>query len=88
MEIGNIVKGHVNEILGLNVNISEERMGICKRCPLFKQIAGGICNSSLWLNPKTGEISDKRKDGYVKGCGCRLKAKTTLINAHCPAKKW
>jgi len=36
MEIGNIVKGHVNEILGLNVNISEERMGICKRCPLFK----------------------------------------------------
>jgi hypothetical protein len=29
MEIGNIVNGHVNELLGLNKDISEERMKIC-----------------------------------------------------------
>jgi hypothetical protein len=29
MEIGNIVNGHVNELLGLNKDISKERMKIC-----------------------------------------------------------
>lgn len=88
MEIGNIVKGHANELLGLNKSLQESRMDICKKCPLFKQVAGGICNPSLWLNPKTEEISNNKKDGYVKGCGCRLRAKTTLVKSHCPARKW
>lgn len=30
MNIGNIITGHVNEFFGLNKDISEERMKICK----------------------------------------------------------
>jgi len=45
MEIGNIVKGHVNEVLGLNVDLKAKRMEICRKCPIFKDILGGICNS-------------------------------------------
>ena len=30
MEIGQIVKGHVNEVLGLNEDIKEKRMKICR----------------------------------------------------------
>lgn len=47
-----------------------------------------MCNSKLWLNPETGDVSDTVRDGYYKGCGCRLDAKTTLINEKCPAGKW
>ena len=50
---------------------------------------GAICNSKVWVNPNNYlEISLKKKDGYVNGCGCVLKAKTTLPNAQCPLNKW
>lgn len=88
MEVGNIIKGHVNEVLGLNVDLKQKRLEICRKCPLFKDVLGGLCNSQLWLNPRTGDVSTDSKDGYYRGCGCRLQAKTTLITAICPAKKW
>lgn len=88
MEIGQIVKGHVNEMLGLNEDLQEKRMKICRECPIFKDILGGICNSELWLNPETGDVSTEKDYGYYRGCGCRLKAKTTLSTAVCPARKW
>lgn len=88
MEIGQIVKGHVNEVLGLNEDMKDKRMAICKKCPIYKDTLGGICNSSLWLNPSTGDVSTYQKDNYYRGCGCRLQAKTTLTTASCPAKKW
>lgn len=88
MEIGQIIQGHVNEIFGLNKDISQERLKICYACPLYSQKLGGICNNKLWLNPNTGDVSTVQKDGYKRGCGCRLLAKTKLSNAHCPLNKW
>lgn len=88
MEIGNIVHGHVNELLGLNKDIKQVRLEICQSCPLFLNKLGGVCNPKLWLNPNTGQISTKQKDGFKKGCGCRIQAKTTLPNAKCPVGKW
>lgn len=88
LPITNIVKGHVNELLNLNADISKNRIEICKNCPLFKNEWGGICNEKLWLDPDTNTVSIKPKEGYVQGCGCRLLAKTTLPNAKCVAGKW
>lgn len=88
MEVGNIVRGHVNEVLGLNTDISIQRTNVCRKCPLYKSLLGGICNPKLWLNPKTGDVSNRAIDGYYRGCGCRLSAKTRLPGAHCPAHKW
>lgn len=88
MEIGNIVQGHINELLGLNKDISKSRLQICYACPLYSQKLGGICNSKLWLNLITGDISTTPKEGYKNGCSCRLKAKTKLPNATCPLGKW
>ena len=88
MQIGNIVKGHVNEVLGKNEDLYEERMAICKECPLYSLELGGLCNPRLYLNPKTGDVSTHYKDGYKNGCGCRLKAKTRVPSAHCPNNKW
>ena len=95
MEIGNllkqgsdIVEGHVSEFLGLEKDLSESRMDVCKKCPLYKENFGGQCNPRLWLNPETGDVSTMKRDGFFKGCGCRLQAKTRLPGAHCPAHKW
>lgn len=88
MEIGNIITGHVNEFLGLNKNLQAVRLAICYKCPLYSPKFGGICNSKLWLNTKTGDVSISYKEDYVRGCGCRLNAKTTITREKCPAGKW
>lgn len=87
--IGDILSGHLNELFGLNKDIASSRLKICRQCPLCKKTYFGlICNNKLWINPKTGDISNNKKDGYVNGCGCRLSAKTTEWNQKCPIGKW
>ena len=89
INVGDIIKGHTNELLGLNKDISKARLEICKKCPLYKEtLAGAICNNKLWLNPETGDISKVEKDNYLRGCGCRLAAKTTISYMVCPVGKW
>ena len=89
MEIGSIVRGHANELFKLNQDISETRLQICEKCPLYKKnVLGGLCNPRLWLNPETMEVSNSRKDNFYKGCGCRLQAKTRDVKAHCTTKQW
>lgn len=88
LPISDIVKGHVNEALGLNKDFAQARQEICKQCPIYSSRMGGLCNDKLWLDPETGDVSLKHKDGYVRGCGCRIPAKTTLPNAKCVAGKW
>ena len=88
-QVKQIVEGHIHELLGNKDAIASPRLKICKKCPLFKQtVTGYICNSNAWLDPKTGDFSLDKKDGYVKGCGCRLNAKTRVSDAVCPAGKW
>lgn len=62
-----------------------DKMNICRRCPIF---SNDLCNSHLYLNPETNDVSDTPKDGYIKGCGCYVPSKVSLPNKHCPAKKW
>lgn len=89
MGFGDIIGGHFNEALGINSALSESRLKICRKCPLYKMTTvGPMCNSNMWINLKTGDVSETIKDGYVNGCGCRLEAKTTLVNARCPINKW
>ena len=88
MEVKNIIQGHINEVFNINEDISKNRLKICYRCPLYSNRLGGICNSRLWLNRNTGDVSVIMKPGYIKGCGCRLRSKTRLPNAKCPVDKW
>lgn len=88
MEVGKVVQGHINEVLGLNKDIKNIRLNICKKCPLYTPRFGGMCNNKLWYNVSLGDVSITYKDGYIRGCGCRLQAKTTLVDEKCPAGKW
>lgn len=89
MSIKDIVNGHLNELGGKNESLAQQRMAICKGCPLLKEGSfGPQCNHSLWLNPATNETSTVAKEGFLRGCGCRLNAKTRLPEAKCPCGKW
>lgn len=88
MDIGDIIHGHVNEFLNVNADISTPRLQICFACPLYSTKLGGLCNNRLWLNPNTGDVSTTEKEGYKRGCGCRLRSKTRLPHAVCPLGKW
>lgn len=89
--VKNIIEGHINEFLGNKESIAKPRREICKKCPLYhiNNFWGWAeCNSKLWLDPETGDVSTKEKAGYVKGCNCRIESKITVSSEHCPAKKW
>lgn len=88
MNVVDIINGHTKELLNLGEDLSKSRLHICYSCPLYSNKLGGICNSKLWLNVNTGDVSTTAKPGYVRGCSCRLNAKTRLTNAACPAGKW
>lgn len=78
----------MNELLGLNKDISEERLKVCYSCPLYSTKFGGLCNSRLWLNPNTGDVSTTKQEGYKRGCGCKLSYKVKNVDNKCPVGKW
>ena len=87
-QIGDIVEGHMNELLNKNKSLSEERLEICMRCPIAKQsVIGLVCDSSKWINDKD-EVRLEATPGFTRGCGCRNSAKVTLPQAHCVIFKW
>lgn len=89
--IKNIIEGHVNELFDINSQIAQPRLKICKACRLYDQnrLTGWMeCTSKLWLDPWTNDTSKEEKDGYVRGCGCRISAKIRVANESCPAGKW
>lgn len=89
MDIKGIIKGHYNELMNNEEELSKARMKICKECPLFKQSEiGALCNSALYLDVETNTATSYKKEGTYKGCGCRLNAKTRATDAECPALKW
>lgn len=71
----------------LSIDMIEERLEICRKCPIC-DLDNWICNAKLYLNPITNDVSTTPKDGYIKGCNCKLNWKAKNPNRHCPAKKW
>lgn len=65
----------------------EQRIELCKKCPIYNP-QRGTCNSKLYLNPETDEVSTRPLIGYVRGCGCLISVKTKNPNSSCVAGKW
>lgn len=89
-QITDILKGHLNELTGANEDLSETRLNICRECPLFKDTInwGPMCDSSKYISEDGEQWSLIPLPGYVKGCGCRLRAKTRIPNISCIVGKW
>lgn len=86
MDISDIASGNVKSAFDLQVDLSEQRLRICKQCPLYS--LNGTCNRKLYLNPKNGDVSTMQKSGYKKGCGCIINRKVKQKDAKCPVGKW
>ena len=87
MNLAHILEGHFNELIKSNQDLSEGRLKICNDCLIFKKDSFK-CNDKLWINPTLNKVSKTQQIGYYQGCGCRLKAKTTVAESICPANKW
>lgn len=90
MSISQIAEGFYNNLTDKEKNLYKDRMTVCRNCKLRKvdSIFGEMCNSRLYLNPNTDEISKTRKAGSKRGCGCVLRAKTRVKTSKCPLGKW
>lgn len=88
MSVQDILKGHFNELMNKKEELSARRLAICKTCPLGKQTQIGlVCDSSKWMNSK-GETLNHPAEGYVRGCACRMSAKSRVEYAKCVAGRW
>ena len=90
INVGQVVQGHINEITKQENELYNQRIVICKQCPLFtdKKIMGYVCDSSKYYNPVTKELSDLPQSGFISGCGCRLDAALRVKNKKCVLNKW
>lgn len=90
MSISSIAEGFYKNLLKLDDEISFERLKICRECKLYNKdgMFGAECNSKIYLNPTTNELSNTPKKGFYHGCGCVLKAKTRVRDEKCPLEKW
>lgn len=90
MSISAIAVGTLKNLFNKDEELFLQRIAICRKCKLHKidKIFGEVCNSTLYLNPKTNEISAIPKAGFYHGCGCVLGSKCRVKDAECPLKKW
>lgn len=88
--IKDITKGFTKQILGQNQELYDQRISICKSCPLYTNdsIFHGKCDGSKCLDLKTNQVTHIPGKGRVCGCGCNLNAKLRLENVKCVLNKW
>lgn len=78
-----IASAYTDLLLGNNEKVAQERMDICKGCPLYKTVTKNVhvCNPMLKIEHATTKE-------MTKGCSCVLEAKTRKLESYCPAGKW
>lgn len=82
-----ITEGHLKEITRQENELHDQRIAICKKCPLYESgPLGPICSSRKCV--KGDEVFKYPEPGATCGCGCRLSAKTRLKGATCVLNKW
>ena len=87
--INKVAQGFFNELMNKETETHTKRMVHCKQCKLLyhDSLFGETCNSELYVNPKTGEVSTTDRPGFKNGCGCIIRSKTRVPDAHCPLGK-
>jgi len=90
MSINSIIEGTFKNLLNKDQALYLERIAVCHKCKLLKRdrIFGEICNSTLFLNPRTNELSPIPKPGFKNGCSCVLGSKCRVLDEQCPLGKW
>lgn len=69
---------------------AKKRLEICRACPLCRidNESGPVCDNKKYISPDGAVASYFPREGWKKGCGCRLQIKCANINKHCIIGKW
>lgn len=86
-QFGQIVEGYTNYAFGKEEELSEKRMEICRKCPLYDEDTDR-CSSKKCYNKKTGELSTVPDKGFICGCNCYMTKKSRVKNAKCVLNNW
>lgn len=88
-QVGQIVEGHYKEITKKENDLYDERIVICKECPLYSDtVLGPVCDSKKCWNKKENILETFPNGNNTCGCGCRLKAALRVKNKKCVLNKW
>lgn len=86
-QVGQIAEGWTNDFLGKEQELSDMRMKICRKCPLYDE-EKDRCSSKRCYNKETGELSTAPEKGFICGCGCFISKKSRVRNAKCVLGYW
>ena len=86
-QVQEIAEGWTNDLLGREQELSDKRMAICRKCPLYNEKTDR-CDSKRCYNTETGEITQYPGPNIICGCGCYLGPKTRSKRSKCPMSKW
>lgn len=86
-QLQQIAEGWTNYALGREEELSNERMKICRECPLYNEETDR-CDSKRCYNKETGELNDLPQKGFICGCNCLMKKKTRSVSSKCVLGKW
>lgn len=69
-------------------DLFEKRIEICKKCPLWKDTpTGPVCDSNKYINIDKN-VSYFKRNGFYKGCGCKLYFRAKNPRLHCVINLW
>lgn len=86
-QVGQIVEGWTNDLLGREQELSDKRMAICRECPLYNEKTDR-CDGKRGINTKTGELVQYPGPDIIMGCNCYCLRKTKSKRAKCVLGKW
>lgn len=86
-QIGQIAEGWTNDFLGKEQELSDMRMKICRKCPLYNKETDR-CDSKKCYNKETGELSTSPGNGFICGCGCYMAKASRVKNKKCVLGRW
>lgn len=86
-QIKDIAEGWTNYALDRESELSEIRMKVCRKCPLYNN-ENDRCDASRCINVKTGKMEMGPGKDIVCGCNCYVSKKSRVLNAKCVLNKW
>ena len=86
-QVGQIAEGWTKHALGITPDFAEERMKICKQCPLYNKEKDTCDKKRCWDKENQSVVSYPGKN-IVCGCGCYMRAASKVLHKKCVLGKW
>lgn len=88
LNVKQIAEGWVNDALKLEQDLYNQRIPICKNCPLYSESKlGPMCDAKKCIDGNE-VLSSYPGNGKTCGCGCFIEKKVRVKNSKCVRGLW